>query len=36
MFYVYGNGVEALGNIRRIGLNILNGVVPLSIGMILL
>jgi hypothetical protein len=33
--YVLCYGVEALGNKRRIGLNILNGLVPLSIGMIL-
>jgi hypothetical protein len=33
--YVLRYVVEAIGNIRRIGLNILNGLVPLLIGMIL-
>ena len=33
--YVLRYVVKAIGNIRRIGLNILNGLVPLLIGMIL-
>jgi hypothetical protein len=33
--YVLRNVVEAAGNLTGIGLNILNGVVPLSIGMLL-
>jgi hypothetical protein len=33
--YVLCYVFEAIGKIRRIGLNILNGLVPLSIGMIL-
>jgi hypothetical protein len=33
--YFFRNDVEGTANLRRIDLNILNGVVPLSIGMLL-